>query len=203
MIILIKNNATEEQMQNLSEWLTQQGYGLHISHGGVTARRFWVSSATRPVLTSILCARSTSSRTSSAFRSPTKTPTASSTPPDTVVEVAGPQRSAAATSCRYRRPLLGRIRGADRARSRRRSRPAGATMLRGGAFKPRTSPYAFQGLARRGHQPAARGKEAAPACLSLPRSWMSTTLPLFERRGRHSGGRAQHAELRAAQGAGS
>ena len=33
MIILIKNNATEEQMQNLSEWLTQQGYGLHISHG--------------------------------------------------------------------------------------------------------------------------------------------------------------------------
>jgi 3-deoxy-7-phosphoheptulonate synthase len=27
---------------------------------------------------------------------------------------------------------------------------AGATMLRGGAFKPRTSPYAFQGLGKRG-----------------------------------------------------
>ena len=26
---------------------------------------------------------------------------------------------------------------------------AGATMLRGGAFKPRTSPYAFQGLKAR------------------------------------------------------
>ena len=26
----------------------------------------------------------------------------------------------------------------------------GATMLRGGAFKPRTSPYAFQGLGREG-----------------------------------------------------
>ena len=31
---------------------------------------------------------------------------------------------------------------------------AGATMLRGGAFKPRTSPYSFQGLARRRVQAA-------------------------------------------------
>ena len=30
------------------------------------------------------------------------------------------------------------------------SKAAGATLLRGGAFKPRTSPYAFQGLGRRG-----------------------------------------------------
>jgi len=32
----------------------------------------------------------------------------------------------------------------------RRVRDAGAMMLRGGAFKPRTSPYSFQGLGRRG-----------------------------------------------------
>lgn len=31
-------------------------------------------------------------------------------------------------------------------------RAAGATLLRGGAFKPRTSPYSFQGLGRRGLQ---------------------------------------------------
>ena len=31
-----------------------------------------------------------------------------------------------------------------------RSRQAGATMLRGGAYKPRTSPYAFQGLGEEG-----------------------------------------------------
>ncbi|MGH3328077.1 MAG: 3-deoxy-7-phosphoheptulonate synthase [Streptomycetales bacterium] len=30
------------------------------------------------------------------------------------------------------------------------ARAAGATLLRGGAFKPRTSPYAFQGLGKRG-----------------------------------------------------
>ena len=48
-------------------------------------------------------------------------------------------------------------RGADHAWSPRRSRRAGATMLRGGAFKPRTSPYAFQGLrGRRAGAAAAR-----------------------------------------------
>ena len=35
---------------------------------------------------------------------------------------------------------------------------AGATLLRGGAFKPRTSPYAFQGLHERGTPPAAQGQ---------------------------------------------
>ena len=32
----------------------------------------------------------------------------------------------------------------------KRVKAAGATMLRGGAFKPRTSPYSFQGLKERG-----------------------------------------------------
>ncbi len=37
---------------------------------------------------------------------------------------------------------------------------AGADMLRGGAFKPRTSPYAFQGLGLRGLKILARAREA-------------------------------------------
>jgi 3-deoxy-7-phosphoheptulonate synthase len=37
---------------------------------------------------------------------------------------------------------------------------AGATLLRGGAFKPRTSPYAFQGLGLRGLQILADAREA-------------------------------------------
>jgi 3-deoxy-7-phosphoheptulonate synthase len=39
-------------------------------------------------------------------------------------------------------------------------REAGATVLRGGAFKPRTSPYAFQGLGTRGLEYLARAREA-------------------------------------------
>ena len=38
-------------------------------------------------------------------------------------------------------------------------REAGATGLRGGAFKPRTSPYAFQGLAEKGLQLLAEARE--------------------------------------------
>src|SRR5579862_6578226 len=38
-------------------------------------------------------------------------------------------------------------------------RAAGATALRGGAFKPRTSPYSFQGLGKRGLELLARARE--------------------------------------------
>jgi len=40
-----------------------------------------------------------------------------------------------------------------------RVRDAGATMLRGGAFKPRTSPYSFQGLGLQGLELLARARE--------------------------------------------
>ena len=79
---------------------------------------------------------------------------------------------------------------------------AGAVGLRGGAFKPRTSPYSFQGLgldaldmlARRprDHGPAGHHRNAryASRCRGRPK-------------GRLRPGRsAQHAELRAAQGVG-
>jgi 3-deoxy-7-phosphoheptulonate synthase len=42
-------------------------------------------------------------------------------------------------------PLLGGVGGAD-PRDRAPAPGAGATVLRGGAFKPRTSPYSFQGM---------------------------------------------------------
>jgi 3-deoxy-7-phosphoheptulonate synthase len=38
-------------------------------------------------------------------------------------------------------------------------RDAGATILRGGAFKPRTSPYTFQGLGKKGLELLARARE--------------------------------------------
>ncbi len=41
----------------------------------------------------------------------------------------------------------------------RACRDAGVTMLRGGAFKPRTSPYSFQGLGSEGLQILAKAKE--------------------------------------------
>src|SRR5206468_8345097 len=41
------------------------------------------------------------------------------------------------------------------------ARASGARMLRGGAFKPRTSPYSFQGLGEEGLQLLARARESS------------------------------------------
>lgn len=51
----------------------------------------------------------------------------------------------------------------------RRARDAGATMLRGGAYKPRTSPYSFQGLGEEGLKimAAAREKTGLPIVTEL------------------------------------
>ena len=46
-------------------------------------------------------------------------------------------------------------------------RDAGATLLRGGAYKPRTSPYAFQGLGQEGLRRSPRPRPR-PACRSSP-----------------------------------
>jgi 3-deoxy-7-phosphoheptulonate synthase len=64
--------------------------------------------------------------------------------------------ASAATTSSHGRPVLRRVRGADPG-DRAPAARAGATILRGGAFKPRTSPYAFQGLGVRGLELLARG----------------------------------------------
>jgi len=56
---------------------------------------------------------------------------------------------------------------------------SGATMLRGGAFKPRTSPYAFQGMQIEGIRLLLRAKEETglPICTEI---MDASQLPLFE-----------------------
>ena len=82
------------------------------------------------------------------------------------------------------------------------SRPAGARLMRGGAFKPRTSPYAFQGegvdglelLQRRG-----RSRTGLPIVTELMDARMLDTF-LRVRRRRDPDRHAQHAEFRPAEG---
>ena len=54
-------------------------------------------------------------------------------------------------------PLHGRVAASRPSRRPARSADAGATMLRGGAFKPRTSPYSFQRPRRSRRWPVPRG----------------------------------------------
>ena len=77
----------------------------------------------------------------------------------------------------------------------------GATILRGGAFKPRTSPYAFQGLGIDALKLLAEAREETGLPDRDRGHRPRATSQLFERVRRHAPGRRpQHAELRAAQG---
>ena len=105
-------------------------------------------------------------------------------------------RSAAASS-RSWRPVLGRGRGAG-LHHRRGRRKAGATVLRGGAFKPRTSPYAFQGLGEEGLRILRRAADAHG--LAVVTEVMDAQAGRAGRalRRHPADRRAQHAELLAA-----
>ena len=80
------------------------------------------------------------------------------------------------------------------------AKAAGATLMRGGAYKPRTSPYAFQGLGEAGLEILASVREAT----GLPGRHRGRRRPRRARRRRarrHAPGRhPQHGELRAAPG---
>ena len=79
---------------------------------------------------------------------------------------------------------------------------AGARMLRGGAFKPRTSPYDFQGLELEGLKLLRKAKEATGLAIVTEVMSDRDVGPGGRVRRLHAGGRAQHAELRAAEIAG-
>ena len=82
-------------------------------------------------------------------------------PEPTIVSLPGGLRDRRRRGGGHGGALLGRERGADPGR-RRAVRAAGATVLRAGAFKPRTSPYSFQGLGATGSSCCA-GRER-PGC---------------------------------------
>ena len=146
MIILIKQSATEQQMRHLSDWLTQQGFELHVSRGSAQTVLGLVGDTSR--LDIDLVRALDIVEDVKRIQEPYKNANRKFHPQDTVIEVAGhkiggghfmtiagpcsveSEEQICAVACAVR--------------------DAGADMLRGGAFKPRTSPYAFQGLRAEG-----------------------------------------------------
>ena len=83
----------------------------------------------------------------------------------TVLEIGG-----AADRRRPLRVIAGpcAVESRDQTLTMARVAPGRRDMLRGGAYKPRTSPYAFQGLGQEGLRLLAEAK-SRPACRSSPR----------------------------------
>ena len=142
MIAVLKNTATQEQREHLIAWLHRQQLDVHVSEGKEVTILGLVGDTSR-VDMELLCSLDivdSVKRVSEPFKQANR----KFHPADTVVEVGdvkigGGNFAMIAGPCSVETPE--QIIAVAQA-----VKTAGANILRGGAFKPRTSPYAFQGL---------------------------------------------------------
>jgi len=142
MVAVLKQNATTEQIENLTAWLKGRGLAVHISKGeyytilGLIGDTSQVDTELLEGLDMVDSVK----RVSEPFKSVNR----KFHPDDSIIEIGnlkigGPHFQIMAGPCSVE--SLEQI--FTIAQSVRKS---GAAILRGGAFKPRTSPYDFQGL---------------------------------------------------------
>ena len=142
MIAVLKQGTTEKQIENLSQWLRSQGLDVHLSHGKEHTIMGLVGDTSK--IDADLLASLEIIDTVKRISEPFKNANRKFHPDDTVIEigntsVGGNVFSIIAGPC----SVESEEQVLEIAKAVKKS---GATMLRGGAFKPRTSPYDFQGL---------------------------------------------------------
>ena len=156
MIAVLKNGTTPSQIQHLVDWLKNMNLDVHISEGSEVTILGLVGDTSRvdiDLLKSLEMVE-TVKRVSEPFKQANR----KFHPQDTIVE---------AGSARIGGGYFAMIAGPCSVESEEQIvevaqavKASGATMLRGGAFKPRTSPYAFQGMKGEGIRLLLKAKEA-------------------------------------------
>lgn len=146
MVVLLKKNADEKQLENLVAWLASLGIDVHKSEGEYETVLGLIGDTSKVDIDFIQSLGIVENVT--RISEPYKNANRKFHPEDSVVEVAGHkiggghfQIIAGPCSVESEEQIIS---------TAREVAAAGATMLRGGAFKPRTSPYAFQGLRAEG-----------------------------------------------------
>ena len=150
MIVILKKGATDAEMRDFIRQWEQRGYGVHISRGEETTILGLVGDTTKlnmenvianPIVEDVKRVTAPYKMAGRAFH-PDNTVIAVGTGNDavrfggnTVPVIAGP------CSVESEEQVVAIAKAVKK---------AGANLLRGGAFKPRTSPYAFQGLGAQG-----------------------------------------------------
>ncbi|MCL2108217.1 MAG: 3-deoxy-7-phosphoheptulonate synthase [Oscillospiraceae bacterium] len=149
MIAVLKHNATNEQIENLTAWLEGRGLKVHISRGDLYTILGLIGDTSQidtELLEGLEMVDSVK-RVSEPFKSANR----KFHPADSVIEIPLPDSKGVlkiggdenfqmiAGPCSVESPeqILSIAESVS---------ASGATILRGGAFKPRTSPYDFQGL---------------------------------------------------------
>ena len=175
MIIVVKKNANENRLNSLLEWIRSQGLRTHISEGDYQLVVGVIGDTTK--LDDELLMGLDIVETVKHVTDPFKNANRKFHPHDTAIEI-GDTKIGAGSFAMIAGPCSGESE-AQILEVARRVKAAGATMLRGGAFKPRTSPYDFQGLKADGIELLLEAKRETG--LPIVTEIMNAThLPLFE-----------------------
>ena len=147
MIAVLKSGTTEEQIAHLTDWLKAQGLSVYVSEGHyqtIVGMMGDISKIDEDLLAGLDMVEKVQ-RISEPFKSanrkfhPDESVISIPTPTGDTVKIGGGHFAAIAGPCSVEseEQILEVARAV---------KAAGASLLRGGAFKPRTSPYDFQGL---------------------------------------------------------
>lgn len=146
MVIVLKNSATEAQTKELIDWLSQFNVKTNLVQGLHSNIIGLIGDTTQIDIESVQAKDMVEAV--KRVQEPYKNANRRFHPDDTVIEVRGRKIGGG---------TLNVIAGPCSVETEEQTittaiavKEAGATMLRGGAFKPRTSPYSFQGLGREG-----------------------------------------------------
>jgi 3-deoxy-7-phosphoheptulonate synthase len=155
MMVVMREGATAEQIDHVVARIEEVGAGAYVSQG----ERVTIIGAIgdREELTALPIEAFAGVDRVVAILKPYKLVSREFRPADTIIEVRGRKIGGGhfaliAGPCSVETP--DQILAAAVA-----AKEAGATMMRGGAFKPRTSPYAFQGLGKEGLELLAAARE--------------------------------------------
>lgn len=142
MIVTIKKNHDEKQMDNLLEWIKSLGLSAHISRGENSTVVGLVGDTSKVDIDLLRSLDMVDSVT--RIQEPFKNANRKFHPDDTIIDVKG-HKIGGGNFTVMAGPCS--VESYDQVLEIAKAvKNAGAGFLRGGAFKPRTSPYAFQGL---------------------------------------------------------
>ncbi len=155
MIIVVKNNCEKSQYENLVDWIKDLGLDVHVSVGQESTVLGLVGDTSKidVDLISTIDIVEKVQKVSEPFKNANR----KFHPEDTIIDVSGNKIGgnnftfiAGPCSIESESQIIEVAKAVKQ---------AGATFLRGGAFKPRTSPYAFQGLKGEGLSLLLKAKE--------------------------------------------
>ena len=165
MIIIVKQDYEKEQLDSLTKWIKSQGVKIDVSKGDKNLILGLVGDTSKidiDLIRSLDIVENVK-----RIQEPFKLANRKFHPQDTIVDVCGHkfggnnfQLIAGPCSVESEEQIIGIAKAV---------KAAGANILRGGAFKPRTSPYAFQGLKAEGLQLLLKAKQETgmPICTEL------------------------------------